>query len=83
MHRFVSYESSRYFQNRSTTQAGISDFHKLVVTVLNMFYKKQKLKIIEYRNYNTFNEQLFRIELNKKLAKIDNAELAEFHNEFL
>ena len=48
-----------------------------------MFYKKQKLKIIEYRNYNTFNEQLFRIELNKKLAKIDNAELAEFHSEFL
>ena len=50
-----------------------------------MFYKKQKPKVIQYRNYKTFNEQLFRIELDKELAKIDlnNAELAEFHNEFL
>ena len=43
------------------------------------------LKIIQYRNYKTFNEQLFRIEQDKELAKIDlnNAELAEFHNVFL
>ena len=76
---------SRYFQNTSTTETGISDFYKLVVTVLKMFYKKQKLKIIQYRNYKTFNEQLFRIELDKELAKIDlnNVELAEFHNKFL
>ena len=37
---------SRYFQNTSTIETGISDFHKLVVTVLKMFYKKQKPKII-------------------------------------
>ena len=76
---------SRYFQNTSTIETGISDFHKLVVTVLKMFYKKQKPKIIQCRDYRTFNEQLFRIELDKELAKIDlnNAELAEFHNEFL
>ena len=50
-----------------------------------MFYEKQKPKIIQYRNYKIFNEALFRIELDKKLAKIDlnNAELVEFHNEFL
>ena len=76
---------SRCFQNTSTIETGISDFHKLVVTVLKMFYKKQKPKIIQYRNYKTFNEQLFRIELGKELGKIDlnNSELAEFHNEFL
>ena len=76
---------SRYFQNTSTIETGISDFHKLVVIVLKMFYKKQKLKVIQYRNYKPFNEQLLRIELDKELAKIDlnNAELAEFHNEFL
>ena len=50
-----------------------------------MFYKKQKPKTIQYRNYKTFKEQLFRIELDKESAEIDlnNAELAEFHNEFL
>ena len=56
---------SRYFQNTSTIETGISDFHKLVVTVLKMFYKKQKPEIIQCRNYKTFNEQLFRIELTK------------------
>ena len=76
---------SRYFQNISTIETGISDFFKLVVTVLKMFYKKQKLETIQYRNYKTFNEQLFRIELGKESAKTDlnNVELAEFHNEFL
>ena len=51
-----------YFQNISTIETGISNFHKLVVTVLKMFYKKQKPKIIQYRICKTFNEQLFRIE---------------------
>ena len=77
-------DHSRYFQNTSTIETRISDFHKLVVAVLKMFYKKQRPKIIRYRNYKTFNGQLFRIEVDKELAKIDlnNAELAEFHNEF-
>ena len=47
---------SEYFQNTSTIETGISDFHKLVVTVLKMFYKKQKslnMKILQYRNYKT------------------------------
>ena len=75
----------RYFQNTSTVEKGISDFPTFVVTWLKMFYKKQKPKIIHYRNYKVFNEQLFRIELDKKLAKIDlnNAELAKFHDKFL
>ena len=37
---------SKYFQNMFTIETGISDFHKLVVTVLKMFYKEQKPKII-------------------------------------
>ena len=36
-----------------------------------MFYKKQKPKTIQYKNYKTFNAQLPRIELEKNLAKID------------
>ena len=42
-------------------------------------------KIIQYRNYKTFNEQLFRIDLDKELAKIDlnNTKLIELRNEFL
>ena len=75
----------RYFQNVSTIEAGIYNFHKLVVTVLKMFCKKQKPKIIQYKIYKTFNEQLFRIELEKDLVKIDlkNAKLEEFYDELL
>ena len=49
------------------------------------FCKKEKPKIIQYRNYKTFNEQLFRIDADKDLTKSDlnNSELTEFHNEFL
>ena len=46
----------RYFQNTSTIETEISDLHKLVGTVLKMFYKNQKAKIVQHRNYKTFNE---------------------------
>ena len=44
----------RTFQYTTTTETGISDFHKLVVTVLKTFYKKQRPKIIHYGNYKNF-----------------------------
>ena len=46
----------------SPIETGISDFLKLVVTVLKMFYKKQKKKIMQYRSYKNFNKELIRIE---------------------
>ena len=44
------------------------------------FYKKQKPKTIHFRNYKTFNFNLFKEDLNNKLLNIDvnNAELVEF-----
>ena len=62
-----------------TMETGISDFHKMVITVLKIFYKKQKPKIIHYRNYKTFNANLFKEELNNELLNIDinNAEFVE------
>ena len=68
-----------------TMETGISDFHKMVIIVLKIFYKKQKPKIIHYRNYKTFNANLFKKELNNELLSIDNnnAELVEFTNTVL
>ena len=73
------------FQNTSTIETGISDFHKLVVTVLKMYCKKQKPKIFQYRNYKMFNEESFKNELNRELTLIDlnNAELADFQDIYL
>ena len=55
-------------------------FHKIVITVLKLFYKKRKPKIIHYMNYKTFNANLFTEELNNELLNIDinNAEMVEF-----
>ena len=68
-----------------TMETGISDFHKMVITVLKIFYKKQKPKIFYYRNYKTFNANLFKEELNNDLLSIDinNAELVESTNTVL
>ena len=61
-----------------TMKIGVSDFQKMVIIV----YKKQKPKIIYYRNYKTFNANLFKEELNIELLTIgnNNAELPQFTN---
>ena len=73
------------FQQTCAIETGISDFHKMVVTVMKTHYKKQKAKTIQYRNYKHFHEQSFNFELNSELLKIDinNAELKEFNEIFL
>ena len=61
IYRFVPYKSSKTYP----IETGISDFHKLVATVLKIFCK-QKPKIIQSKSYRFFSEQLFRIELDKE-----------------
>ena len=41
---------TRSFQNTVIIERGISGFHKKVITVLKVFYKKQKPRIIQYRS---------------------------------
>ena len=53
----------RKFQNSCATETGLSDFHKLVVTVMKITYKKSQPKIINYRSYKYFNNENFREEL--------------------
>ena len=71
---------TKCFQSTMTMETGISDFHEMVITILNFFCKKQKPKIIHHRNYKTSNANLFKEELNNELLYTDitNAELVEF-----
>ena len=64
-----------------TMETRISEFQKMVIKVL----KKQKPKIIHYRNYKTSNANLFKEEFNNELLSIDNdnSELLEFTNTVL
>lgn len=54
------------------------------MTVLKTYYKKQKVKIIQYRNYKSFVNKAFKTELNNKLVEIDlkHAEFNEFNDIF-
>ena len=55
------------FQNSTTIETGLSDFHKMNVTVLKVNFQKMSLIFIKYRNYTKFNDEQFRLELSNTL----------------
>ena len=58
-------------QNSIIIETGFSDFHKMTVTVLNNYCKKQDSLNINYRDYNKFNDEAFREDLRRQLEIID------------
>ena len=63
--------SLRIFQNTCVFETGLSDFHKMTVTVMKLHFPKQKPKIICYRDCKRFRNQIFRSELDNGLLKHD------------
>ena len=59
----------KYFQNPSTFETGLSDFHKLIVTFLKSEIPQQRPHIISYRNYKRFDSQTFQIVISKKIEE--------------
>ena len=49
----------------SVFEIGLSDFHKLTLTVLKVFHAKHKPKIIQYRDFNHFDNAPFRADLQE------------------
>ena len=53
------------FQNTNVIETGLSDFHKLTLTVMKSTFQKQVPKIFHYRNYkrfdNTQNDLIYEI----------------------
>ena len=58
-----------YFQNTNVLETGISDFHKLTLTIMKSKFYKQKPKIFNYRNYKTFNNESFRNDVLYEISK--------------
>ena len=62
------------FQPCVLLKTGISDFQKMVATVLKQYIKKKESRIIKYRNHKNFCNDSFRAqllnELNKGLIRI-------------
>ena len=65
------------FQNTTTLAIGLSDFHKMIVTVCKTSFQKPKPKEIVCRNYKKFDRDIFKDELKLKLESITNYESFE------
>ena len=65
------------FQNTTTLATGLSDFHKMIVTVCKTSFQKPKPKEVVYRNYKKFDRDIFKDELKLKLESITNYESFE------
>ena len=71
------------FQNTTTVTTGLSDFHKMVVTVMKTTFPKAKPKVITYRDYKQFDLHTFRKELRCELQKTMILGYAHFERLFL
>ena len=50
----------RSFKNSSVLETGLSDFHKMTLTVMRAHFVKQTPKVVYYRDYKKFSNELFR-----------------------
>ena len=74
---------NKSFINTSVVETGLSDHHKLILTVLKSNFIKLKPKTVEYRCYKNFNDTIFKSDLQKKLSKISTLSYNEFESRFL
>ena len=47
---------ARSFQNSCTIETGLSDFHKMIVTVMKTTFRKLPPKVIYYRDFRNFDK---------------------------
>ena len=66
------------FQESEVIETGLSDFHKMSLTVIKVFYNKQKPKIIQYRKYKGFSNEAFMQELESALARFSQISFRTF-----
>ena len=51
---------NRSFQGSCVIETGLSDFHKMTVSVLKCYFEKAEPKVIFYRDYKNFSNETFR-----------------------
>ena len=77
----------RSFQETQVSETGLFDFQKLAVTFLKSTFPKSPRKIITYKSYKNFSNDLLRDDLNFLLSKenktLEFASLTNFTNIFI
>ena len=61
----------RSFQNSKVIETGLSNHHKLTITVMRAHFLKQAPIAIAYRDYKNYDHSLFRYELLEKLNNLN------------
>ena len=59
------------FESTLTIETGLSDFHKLIVTVLEVKHEKVPPNITQYRDYKNFDSARFFERLQVRLTHLD------------
>ena len=70
--------SPRRFQNSSVVGIGVTDFHRMIVTVLKTTFQRLPPKIRNYRSYKNFDNEMFRACLFNDLSQEDLGNLKNF-----
>ena len=53
-----------------TLETGLSGFHKMTLTVMKVFYKKQKPTIITYHNYKHISNEVFMADVQNRISHV-------------
>ena len=74
-------DKDKSFQESQIIENGLADFHKKVLTVLEVYFEKKGVSVIEYDDYNDSNQK-FRNDLPKELIryKIETCRIHIFFN---
>ena len=68
---------NKCFQHSTTLETGLSDFHKMTITMMKLYFPKQRPKVIEYRNYKKFSNVDFQRDL-LKMINVNDCNLSTF-----
>ena len=63
--------SPNSFQNSGVVETGLSDFHRMIVTVMKTSLQWLPPKIRHYRDYSNYDNNMFRISLFNELSKLN------------
>ena len=62
---------SSCFENSTVIETGLSDCHKMTITVMKKYFKKREPITISYRDYKNFDGDKFRSDLKAKIIEAD------------
>ena len=60
---------ARRFRRSRVIETGLTDFHKMTITLLKMQFRKLEPKVVSYKNYQIFSNNIFLKSLNNELSK--------------